>query len=31
LNETFAKPQGKASVFQAGEALGTLNFTVQAE
>jgi hypothetical protein len=31
LNETFAKPQGKANVFQSGEALGTLNFTVQAE
>jgi hypothetical protein len=31
LNETFAKPQGKADVFQSGEILGTLNFTVQAE
>jgi hypothetical protein len=31
LNETFAKPQAKANVFQIGEALGTLSFTVQAE
>ncbi len=31
LNETFAKPQGKTNVFQAGESLGTLSFTVQAE
>jgi hypothetical protein len=31
LNETFAKPQGKANVFQAGEALGTFSFYVQAE
>ncbi len=31
LNETFAKPQGKANVFQTGEALGTLSFVVQAE
>jgi hypothetical protein len=31
LNETFAKPQGKSNLFQAGETLGTLNFTVQAE
>jgi hypothetical protein len=31
LNETFAKPQGKANVFQSGEPLGTLSFTVQAE
>jgi hypothetical protein len=31
LNETFAKPQGKTNVFVAGEALGTLSFTVKAE
>ncbi len=31
LNETFAKPQGKANVFQSGESLGTLSFTAQAE
>lgn len=31
LNETFAKPQGRAGVFQAGESLGTLSFTVGAE
>jgi hypothetical protein len=31
LNETFAKPQGKANVFQSGESLGTLSFTVVAE
>jgi hypothetical protein len=31
LNETFAKPQGKSNVFQSGEALGTLSFTVRAE
>ena len=31
LNETFAKPQGKTNVFQSGEALGTLSFTVAAE
>jgi hypothetical protein len=31
LNETFAKPQGKANVFQSGEALGTLSFNVVAE
>jgi hypothetical protein len=31
LNETFAKPQGKANVFQSGEALGTLSFDVVAE
>jgi hypothetical protein len=31
LNETFAKPQGKTNIFQAGEALGTLSFLAQAE
>jgi hypothetical protein len=31
LNETFAKPQGKANVFGSGESLGTLSFTVVAE
>jgi hypothetical protein len=31
LNETFAKPQGKSNVFSAGEDLGTLAFTAQAE
>jgi hypothetical protein len=31
LNETFAKPQGKANVFQSGESLGTLSFNVVAE
>jgi hypothetical protein len=31
LDETFAKPQGKANVFQPGESLGTLSFTVVAE
>jgi hypothetical protein len=31
LNEAFAKPQGKADVFAAGEALGTLTFATVAE
>jgi hypothetical protein len=31
LNETFAKPQGKSNVFQSGETLGTLSFSVAAE
>jgi hypothetical protein len=31
FNEAFAKPQGKEAVFQAGEALGTLSFTAQAQ
>jgi hypothetical protein len=31
LNETFAAPQRKAGVFVAGESLGTLAFSVQAE
>ncbi len=31
LNEAFATPQHKAGVFAAGEALGTLSFTAQAE
>jgi hypothetical protein len=31
LNETFAKPQGTANVFQSGESLGTLSFNVVAE
>jgi hypothetical protein len=31
LNETFAKPQGRANVFSSGESLGTLSFTVVAE
>jgi hypothetical protein len=31
LNEAFAKPQGKADVFAAGEAVGTLTFAAQAE
>jgi hypothetical protein len=29
FNEVFAKPQGKANVFAAGEALGTVSFTAQ--
>jgi hypothetical protein len=31
FNEAFAKPQGKANVFAAGEPLGTISFTAQAE
>jgi hypothetical protein len=31
LNEAFAKPQGKADIFQSGEALGTLSFEAVAE
>jgi hypothetical protein len=31
LNETFATPQKKTDVFQAGETLGSLSFDVQAE
>ncbi len=31
LNEAFAKPQGKANVFEAGDPLGALIFTAQAE
>jgi hypothetical protein len=31
LNESFAKPQGKTNVFQSGEPLGTLSFTVVPE
>ena len=31
LNETFATPQGKSNVFQTGETLGALSFTVQAQ
>jgi hypothetical protein len=31
LNETFAKPQGKSDVFQSGEEMGSLSFSVQAE
>jgi len=31
FNETFAAPQGKAGVFAAGEALGTLSFTAQGQ
>jgi hypothetical protein len=31
LNEAFARPQGKADVFAAGEAVGTLTFAAQAE
>jgi hypothetical protein len=31
LNETFAKSQGKTTLFQSGESLGTLSFTAQAE
>jgi hypothetical protein len=29
FNEVFAKPQGKSSVFAAGEALGSVSFTAQ--
>jgi hypothetical protein len=31
FNEAFAKPQGKANVFRAGDLLGTISFTAQAE
>jgi hypothetical protein len=31
LNETFAKPQNRSNVFSAGEDLGSLSFTVEAE
>jgi hypothetical protein len=31
LNEAFAKPQGKADIFKAGEALGSISFAAQAE
>lgn len=31
FNEAFAKPIGKANVFTAGEPLGTLSFTAQAQ
>jgi hypothetical protein len=31
LNETFAKPQGKANLFAAGETTATLSFTALAE
>jgi hypothetical protein len=31
LNETFAKPQGKVEVFVAGETLGSLSFSIDAE
>jgi hypothetical protein len=31
FDEAFAKPQNKADVFQAGEQLGTISFTAQAE
>lgn len=31
FNEAFARPQGKEDVFHAGEILGTLSFTAQAE
>jgi hypothetical protein len=31
FNDAFAKPQGKEDIFHAGEALGTLSFTAQAE
>lgn len=31
FNEAFAKPQGKADVFQAGEPLATISFTAQAK
>ncbi len=31
FNEAFAKPQGKADVFRAGESLGTISFTAQTQ
>jgi hypothetical protein len=31
LNEVFAKPKGKGEVFKAGDPLGTLSFTAQAQ
>jgi hypothetical protein len=31
FNEAFAKPQGKANVFVAGETLGTISFVAQAQ
>jgi hypothetical protein len=31
FNEAFAKPQGREDVFHAGDPLGTLSFTAQAE
>lgn len=31
FNEIFAKPQGKADVFKAGEALGTITFTARTQ
>jgi hypothetical protein len=31
FNEAFAKPQGKADVFQAGDPLGSFSFTAQAQ
>ena len=31
FNEAFAKPLGKANVFAAGEPLGTVSFTAQAQ
>jgi hypothetical protein len=31
FNEAFAKPQGKSNVFVAGETLGAITFTAQAE
>ncbi len=31
LNEVFAKPQGKGNVFKAGDPLGALSFTAQAQ
>jgi hypothetical protein len=31
FNEAFAKPIGKPDVFHAGEPLGTISFTAQAQ
>jgi len=31
FNDAFAKPQGKSDVFHAGEALGSISFTAQAQ
>jgi hypothetical protein len=31
LNEVFAKPKGKGNVFKAGDPLGTISFTAQAQ
>jgi hypothetical protein len=31
FNDAFAKPLGKANVFVAGDPLGTISFTAQAQ